>query len=232
MYTHKQHRERVRNRFRQEGLDNFSEVHALELLLFYAIAQVDTKPLARELLNRFGTFAQVLEATEEELMTVKGVGPGVATYLTLLNAACRYQRVSNLNSDLALTDSAAYGEYLREFFVGRRNEAVMLLCLDAKCKVRNCRLLSEGDVNAIHLPVRKVVEAALAANATSVVIAHNHPSGIALPSKEDVAVTRQVATALGSIGIVLADHIIVAGEEFTSLVVSGLYTPSEFCTLG
>lgn len=232
MYTYKQHRQRLRDRFREEGLDHFSEVHALELLLFYAIAQVDTKPLARELLNRFGSFSQVLEATEEELMTVKGVGPGTATYLTLLNAVCRYQRVNSLSDNAALSDSDSYGKYLREYFVGRRNEAVVLLCLDAKCKVRSCQVLSEGDVNATHLSVRKVVEAALAANATSAVLAHNHPSGIALPSKEDVAVTRQVATALGSIGIVLADHIIVAENDFTSLTQSGLYVPAEFCRLG
>lgn len=231
MYTHKEHRKRVRDRFRSEGLDNFLEVHALELLLFYAIAQVDTKPLARELLNRFGSFSQVLEATEEELLTVKGVGPGVATYLTLLNAACRYQRVNSLKKDVILADSDAYGKYLVEYFAGRRNETVVLLFLDAKCKVRNCQILSEGDVNTTSIPVRKVVELALAANATSVVIAHNHPSGIALPSKEDVAVTRQIGIALGSIGIVLADHIVVANEDFTSMTQSGLYSPGEYCVL-
>lgn len=231
MYTYKQHRERVRDRFRREGLDNFSEVHALELLLFYAIPQRDTKPLARELMNHFGSFARVLEATEEELMMVEGVGQNVATYLTLLNATCRYQRVKSLDRNVILQDRDAYGKYLVEHFVGRRNEAVVLLCLDAKCKVRSCQILSEGDVNAISLPVRKVVEAALAANATSVVMAHNHPSGIALPSKEDVAVTRQVAAALGSIGIVLADHVVVADDDYTSMVQSGLYAPADYCCL-
>lgn len=232
MYTDKDHRKRVRNRFRQEGLDGFEDVHALELLLFYAIPQIDTKPLARDLLKRFGSFSQVLEATEEELMTVKGVGPNVATYLTLLNAVGRYQKVNNKNMDVILTDSNAYGNYLAGHFSGRRNEAVVLLCLDAKCKVRSCQVLSEGDVNAISLSIRKVVEAALAGNATSVVLAHNHPSGIALPSKEDVAVTRQVATALGSIGIVLADHIVIADGDFTSMVQSGLYAPGDYCMLG
>lgn len=231
MYTHKQHRQRMRDRFRKEGLDNFSEVHVLELLLFYAIPQVDTKPLARELLNQFGSFSQVLEATEEELLSVKGVGPSVATYLTLLNATCRYQRVNSLKKDIILADSDAYGKYLVEYFVGRRNETVALLFLDAKCKVRNCQILSEGDVNATSIPVRKVVELALAANATSVVLAHNHPSGIALPSKEDIAITRQIATALGSIGIILADHIVVTDDDFTSMAQSGLYVPSDYCML-
>lgn len=231
MYTHKQHRQRLRDRFREEGLDHFSEVHALELLLFYAIPQIDTKPLARDLLNRFGSFSQVLEATEEELLTVKGVGPGVATYLTLLNATCRYQRVNGFKNDVILADSDACGKYLVERFVGRRNETVALLFLDAKCKLRNCQVLSEGDVNSTNIPVRKVVELALAANATSVVIAHNHPSGIALPSKEDVAITRQIAVALGSIGIILADHIVVADNDFTSMTQSGLYSPGEYCML-
>lgn len=221
MYTHKQHRQRLRDRFRQEGLDNFSEVHALELLLFYAIPQIDTKPVARELLNRFGSFSQVLEATEEELQAVKGVGPGVATYLTLLNATCRYQRVNSQKESPILADSNACGKYLVEYFVGRRNETVVLLFLDAKCKLRNVRVFPECDVNSAELPIRKVVEYALAANATSVVIAHNHPSGVAIPSHEDVAITQQIGTALDAIGIVLADHIVVADNDFVSMAQSG-----------
>lgn len=232
MYTDKEHRKRVRDRFRQEGLDHFEDVHALELVLFYAIPRIDTKPLARALLTRFGSFSQVLEATEEELMTVKGVGPSTATFLNLINAVGRYQKVKEKKKHMILLNSNAYGNYLVDYFSGRRNEAVVLLCLDAKCKVLNCQVLSEGDVNAISLSIRKVVEAALASNATSVVLAHNHPSGIALPSKEDVAVTRQVATALGGIGIVLVDHIVVADGDFTSMADSGLYAPGDYCVLG
>ena len=227
MFTYKEHRERLRKRFRDESLENFSEVHALELLLFYAIPQKDTKPLARELLNRFGSFSNVLEAPYEELITVDGVGPNVATYLMLLNETGRYQRVRNLDKIRILDNINACGEYLLEFFHGRRNETIYLLCMDAKKKVRGCMLVAEGSVNAISLSVRKIAELALAANATSVILAHNHPGGFAFPSNEDVAVTRQVGTALSSLGIILADHIVVSDGDFVSLVQSGFYRPGE-----
>ncbi len=227
MFTYKEHRERVRKRFRDETLENFSEIHALELLLFYAIPQKDTKPLARELLNRFGSFSNVMEAPYEELVQVKGIGPGVATYLMLINEAGRYQRINSQKNIKILKDINACGDYLVEFFNGRRNETVYLLCLDAKQKVRGCMLVSEGGVNAISLSVRKVAELAMAANATSVILAHNHPGGFAFPSNEDVAVTRQVGAALYSLGIILADHIVVSDGDYVSLVQSGFYRPND-----
>lgn len=232
MYSNEDHRKRVRDRFRHEGLDHFTDVHALELLLFYAIPRKDTKDLARALLSRFGSFSQVLEATEEELLKVDGVGINTATYIRLLNDLCRYNQMSSLKTGVILKDSTEYGNYVLPFFTGRRNEAVVLLCMDAKCKVRSCQVLSEGDVNAIRLPIREVVEAALAANATTVVLAHNHPSGIALPSREDLAVTEQIAFALGNLGIYMADHIIVANGDFTSIAASGQHDPAKYCRLG
>ena len=107
---------------------------------------------------------------------------------------------------------------------------VFLLCLDAKCKVLCCQQVGEGGVNSAGVPIRRVVETALAANATTVVLAHNHPSGLALPSHEDIETTRRVALALDAVEIALADHIIVADGDFTSMVHSGYYRPGK-CTL-
>ena len=101
------------------------------------------------------------------------------------------------------------------------NETVFLLCLDAKCKVLACRKVGEGSVNSANVPIRRIVEIALATNATSVVLAHNHPSGIALPSDEDVATTYRVAEALRMVDIILVDHIVVADDDFVSMVHSG-----------
>ena len=98
-----------------------------------------------------------------------------------------------------------------------------LLCLDAKCKVLDCRLLSVGGVNTAAVSVRKIVEAALSCNATSVVLAHNHTSGIALPSAEDEVTTRRIAAALDAVGILLADHIIVADDDYVSMADSGFF---------
>lgn len=221
------HRERVKARFRAEGLDHFDEVHVLELLLFYCIPRQDTKDLARTLIKRFGSLAQVLEAPMEELKKVPGVGENVATYLHLTTAVGRYYQVNRTKCDDVLNTTEKCGQYLLPHFVGRRNETVFILCLDAKCKPLCCREVGEGSVNSAGVPVRRIAEAALGVNATSVVLAHNHPSGLALPSGEDVVTTRRVARALEAVEIVLADHIIVADNDFVSLLQSGYYRPGD-----
>ena len=215
------HRKRVRQRYLEEGLDGFSPIHALELLLFYAIPQKDTKPIARALLQRFGSFHAVLEADREQLLEVPGVGEQVAVYLPLLRDMSRYYCVDCERETAILNNSEDYGHYLLSRFVGCKNETVYLLCLDAKGKLLCCNKLGEGDMTSINLPMRRVVELAMAARASIVVLAHNHPSGLALPSQEDVAVTCRLHAMLQGVGIHLADHIIVAEEDYVSLAQSG-----------
>ena len=231
MHTNDGHRQRVKERFRKEGLDHFDEVHALELLLFYAKPRVDTKPLARALLDRFGSFSQVLEATPVELEGVEGVGENISTFLMLVREAGRYYQISSESPRVALKTPEEYGKYMVSRFYGRRNETVFMLCLDAKGKLLNCQMIGEGDVNSANIPVRKMVELALAANATVVVLGHNHPSGYAVPSIEDKMTTANLATALGAMGIVLADHIIVADGDYISMVQSKMHDPREYCSL-
>jgi DNA repair protein RadC len=227
MAMHDGHRQRLKARFRTEGLDNFDEVQVLELLLFYCIPRIDTNPLAHRLLDRFGSLAQVLEAPASELERVEGMGSNAATFLSLTTAVGRYYLVNRSGQNTILNTTEKCGQYLISHFYGRRNETVFLLCLDAKCKLLCCREIGEGSVNSAGIPVRRIVETALAANATSVVLAHNHPSGLAFPSNEDVVTTRRVATALDTVGVFMADHIIVAEDDFVSLAQSGLYRPEE-----
>ena len=224
---HKDHRKRVKNRFRREGLDNFDELHVLELLLFYGIPQGDTNPLAHRLLDRYGSLAQVLEAPAEELERVPGVGEHVATLLALTRDISRYYMVNRSAPCRILTTTTACGDYLVPYFVGRREETVFLLCLDTKCKVICCKEVGSGSVNSAAISIRKIVETALSANATSVVLAHNHPSGFAYPSNEDILTTRRLAVALDAVGILLADHVVVADDDYVSMVESGLYNPEE-----
>jgi DNA repair protein RadC len=225
MAMHDGHRQRLKARFRTEGLDNFDEVQVLELLLFYCIPRIDTNPLAHRLLDRFGSLAQVLEAPASELERVEGMGSNAATFLSLTTAVGRYYLVNRSGQNTILNTTEKCGQYLISHFYGRRNETVFLLCLDAKCKLLCCREIGEGSVNSAGIPVRRIVETALAANATSVVLAHNHPSGIATPSTEDVYTTRRVAAALETVEVVLADHIVVADDDFVSLAQSGFYRP-------
>lgn len=224
---HTGHRQRLKERFRQEGLDSFDELHVLELLLFYAIPQGDTNPLAHELLNRFGSLTGVLEAKREELEQVKGLGAHSVTLLRLVTELGRYYAVQRMSMERVLPTLEKCGEYLVPFFIGQREETVYLLCLDGKCKVLACRKLGQGGVNSVGVPIRRVVETALNTNASSVILAHNHPSGLALPTAEDVQVTKKVATALDLVGVRLADHVIVADQDFVSLTDSGLYNPER-----
>ena len=226
MNIHAEHRQRVKKRFRSEGLEHFEELHALELLLFYALPREDTNPIAHDLLNRFGSLRNVLEAPVEQLMTVNKIGEHAAILLTLVKGIAQKYVISDVDLK-ALNTTAECGDYLVGRFIGRRDETVMLLCLDAKRAPLCCRVVSEGSVNAAEISTRKVVEAALAANATSVILAHNHPSGIAVPSMQDIVTTRRMGAALSAVDITLEDHIVVAGRDYVSLVQSGYYDPEQ-----
>ena len=226
---HKDHRERVKNRFRAEGLDNFAEVHALELLLFYGIPQGDTNPVAHRLLDHFGSLTQVLNAPVEELEKIKGMGKHSATLLTLTRELCRYYMVQEQKVCEVLKTTRECGDYLLPYFVGKRDETVYLLCLDSKCKVICCKEVGSGSVNTTAVSVRKVVETALTANATSVVLAHNHPSGFAMPSDEDLLTTIRIGRALDAVGVILVDHVVVADNDYVSMAESGMYS-SRDCT--
>jgi len=227
MSIHDGHRERVKNRFRKEGLDHFEEVHVLELLLFYVVPRVDTNPLAHRLLEHFGSLRNVLEATAEELVKVQGVKENIATFLTLISDVTRYYNVRLQKDVTKITTTQQCGEYLKPFFIGKRNEIVYLMCLDSSGKLLSCKSIGEGSVNAAAVSVRKIVEASLAANASSVILAHNHPNGLALPSPEDVQTTQRVAKALNLVDILLADHLVFAQNEYSSMLVSRLYDPSD-----
>lgn len=223
MSIHKDHRHRIRSKFEEYGLDMFKEHEALELLLFYAIPRKDTNEIAHNLINRFKTFGQVLDAPISELEKVEGVGHNTAVYLKLLRDAQRYYGIHKETADEILNDINDCGRYLIKYFDAMRVETVYLLGLDAKKKVLCCREIAKGSVNSAAVSVRKIVEIALSENLTSVILAHNHPSGLALPSAEDLYTTKRVAYALASVDVKLVDHIVVFDKEFVSMVQSGLY---------
>lgn len=228
MSIHDGHRQRLKNRYLKEGLDNFEELQVLELLLFYCIPRQDTNPLAHDLLNHFGSLAQVLEATPGELKKVPGVGDSVATFLSLVTSVGRYYHVNRASKITILDTIEKCGAYMVPYFYGRRNETVFLLCLDAKCKLLCCKEVGEGSVNSAAVPIRRIVEMALGANATSVVLAHNHPSGIAIPSGDDVQTTRRLMAALNAVEIQLVDHLVVADDDYVSMVQSRYFAYDEY----
>lgn len=221
MGTHDGHRQRMRQRFQQEGLDHFSDVQVLEMLLFYCIPVKDTNPIAHALLDHFGSLAQTLEAPISELQKVPGIGENTAVFLHLIREAGRFYQTDRINRVQILSSVEDCAEYLIPRFVGRSVETVFLLCLDAKCKVLCCNKISEGNVNTAGISSRKVLEQALAANATTVVLAHNHPAGLAIPSQEDIETTKHIASALRAVDVILLDHVIVADGDYVSMLQSG-----------
>lgn len=228
MSMHTGHRQRLKQQYRDNGLDGFTDIQVLELLLYYCIPRIDTNPIAHRLLDRFGSLDHVLDTPAEELMKVDGVGENAATFLSLITDAGRYYQVKKSENMKILSSVIQCGQYLLPRFHGKTNETVFLLCLDAKCKVLACKEVGEGSVNSASVPIRRIVEMALLHKATSVVLAHNHPSGVALPSPEDVVSTKRTAAALAAVEITLVDHIIVADDDFVTLGQSGLYRAEEY----
>jgi len=218
---HKDHRKRMKKRFLEQGLDGFTEVQALEFLLFFCIPQGDTNELAHTLINRFGSLSQVLDAPMEELKSLSGIGDHSAILIQLMNQMARYYLVNKVQQERILATIEDCARYLQPQFHGRKVETVFLLCLDAKCKVLACREVGEGSVNSAGVSVRRIVETALREGASTVVLAHNHPSGIALPSSEDIHTTRRIAAALQAVEINLVDHIVVADDDYVSMAQSG-----------
>ncbi len=225
MSIHSEHRKRVKARFMAEGLDSFSSHQVLEMLLFYAIPRRDTNEIAHNLLNRFLSLENVLNAPVKELAKVEGMGENAALFIAFIRQFERYCQLHK-NKELDIINSITDGgDFLVPYFEKKDNECIYLLCLDAKRKVLSCRLVEEGDVNSASISIRKVVDIALTEKATSVILAHNHPSGIAVPSEEDKAVTFRIAEALRYVDVTLLDHIVVADGDYTSMVHSRYYHP-------
>ncbi len=215
------HRARLKNRFLKEGLQNFEDYQALELLLFYAIPRQDVSPLARELIRHFGSFSAVLNAPVEELRKIPGMGEGSAAFLHLLPQMSQYYINDLHRFKPQILSSREAGDYLLSRFFGRTAENVFLLCLDSANRILYSDFISKGSVDFAAISVRSIVEIVLRAGATGVILAHNHPHGFALPSQADISSTRSLQQALRSIGVELLDHIIVAEGDYTSMKESG-----------
>lgn len=219
---HEGHRARMKKKLLENGERSLADHELLEVLLYYAIPRRDTNELAHRLLEQFGSLRGVLSAPVQELACVSGVGQQAALLLGMVPMLCR--RAAQREKEQILNSVDACGAYFTELLGSSRREMLWQVCLDGKGKVLSSRCLAEGDVSMAAVSVRQVVEYALRAGAVGVVLAHNHPSGVALPSQADIVVTQQVRDALAPLGIKLRDHIIVADRDYVSMAQSGLLT--------
>lgn len=225
--VHEKHRDRMRQRFENLGIESFDPHQVLEMLLFYAIPRKDTNEIAHRLIDTFGTFARVLDAPIEELEKVEGMGHRSALFLKIVRGTHDYYKISAVSHMKEMQTIEDCATYLTARMAGKRNEEVWMLCLDGKRNMIHCEKLVEGDLCSAHISTRKVINVALSSNAVAVVLAHNHPAGFALPSDEDIVVTKHVADALRHMHVQLLDHIIVADSDYVSLYQSNLYEPES-----
>ncbi len=221
--NHAGHRQRLKDRFLREGLDNFETHNILELLLFFGVPHKDTNELAHELLNRFGSLSGVLEAPYNELMNVDGVGRNVATLLKFIPELSRKYLEDKLQDKTILDNGTAVGEFLMAKYRFRKDEMFSILCLDQNCRLISWEQISSGTINITAINTRKIVEAVMKTSANAVILAHNHPNGVAVPSAEDISSTATIVEMLDVLSVKVLDHIIIGNEDYVSLADSRQY---------
>ena len=221
MGLHDGHRNRLKNRFLNEGLTNFEDHNVLELLLFYSIPRSDTNGIAHELLNKFGSLHGVFEAGMEDLMSINGISRHSAVLIKMIPELFVVYGRDKVRDIQKINSSDDAKQFFIPRFYGKVREEVQLVLLDDKMNIIKWVKIYEGSVNSANVPIRKIVEIAIENRATNVIIAHNHPTGLILPSKDDLRATAKVREALALVDIKLLDHVIVSDNEAASLKDSG-----------
>ncbi len=216
------HRGRMRDKLLERGPDALADYELLEMLLFFAFKTGDTKPLAKELINRYGSFAAVLAAPPRELLAARGLGPHSVSAIKLVQAAALRLARAEVMERPVLNNWERLVDYLTAALARERVEQVRVLYLDPRNRLIADEAQGKGTVN--HTPVypREVVRRALEVGATALILVHNHPSGDPTPSRADVEMTAEVKAAAAVFGIVLHDHLIVGNGRQTSLRREGL----------
>jgi len=212
------HRKRLRQRFRSAGRKGLHDYELLEMLLAYAIPQRDTKPLAKDLIKRFGSFHNIFDENPDELESVTGIGEYASTLIQLAKACMnQYMEPSDGAGSKALTSPEDVLDYVRMVFGNKKKEFFILLCLNTAGKVVHVQEMSEGTVNMAHVYPREILKTALMKNASAVILVHNHPSGSLSPSSHDEKLTTTISDASLHLGITVHDHIIVTKDSAYSI---------------
>ncbi len=221
------HRKRLRERFRKNGTEGMHDYEVLELLLTYAIPRKDVKPIAKDLLKRFGSLSGVLDAGQKELEEVANIGPISSTLIRLVKETCGIYLAEKMRNKDMLSSPQAVLDFARVKLAGLPHEAFMVIFLNAKNKVLDYKVLQEGTVDRAVIYPRRMVEEALAHHAAGIILVHNHPSGDSEPSPEDKQLTRSLTEAARTIDLRVLDHIIVGKEGYCSFLESRLMPMSE-----
>mgnify|MGYP002351638105 CR=1 FL=1 len=219
---HEGHRDRLRNKLIKYGADSLEKHEILELLLYYAVPRRNTNDIAHRLIDAFGSISGIMDAPMSSLVDVDGIGEKSAVLLKLIPVLTRlYTEDKYQNKDKIMNEEKIH-DIIEHKFIGRENENIALMLMDSKMKLLFFGIVNEGNANSVDMYISKIISLTIKYSAVYAVIAHNHPSGIALPSTDDIATTRELSTALKLVSVRLLDHIIVADDDSISLHSSGL----------
>lgn len=216
------HRRRLRERFQKAGAEGLQDYEIIELLLTYAIPRRDVKPLAKELINRFGGLSGVLDASQRELEGIAGLGPISATLIRLIKEICGVYLAEGMKQRDVLSSPRLVVDFARLKLSGLPHEAFMVIYLNVKNEVIDHEVLIEGTVDSVVIYPRRIIESALSNHATGLILVHNHPSGHPEPSEEDKRITRTISQAARTLDIRVLDHIVVGKDGYFSFMECGL----------
>lgn len=221
---HSGHRERVRKDIIRHGFDEHTPPHKiLEFLLFYCISRKDTNPLAHRLINRFGSISGLLDAPLNEIAAVEGMSESSALLIKSILPIARIYFVEKSDEKPTFSNLDEIGEYAAKRYIGITTERASIAAFDGKGKLIGFQFVGDGDVSSVGLSVRDIIGQLIRQNAVSAILIHNHPSGVAVPSRNDALVTIKLAESLAGSGIYLADHIILGFGDFVSMAQSKEY---------
>ena len=219
---HLGHRQRMKQRFVSNGVDSFLDHEILELLLTYAIPRKDTKPLAWQLIKRFGSLSEVLDADEISLTDVDGIGPQTAQFLKLMRGVIKKYMHADLPQHISMKNPQEVLDYCQASLAGKQEEFLEVLLLSVRFTLKSARIIATGSIDQIIIEPRQILRWALKENAAAIILVHNHPSGDPSPSPEDIQMTRQIVQAAQLLNIQVLDHLIVSKGTYYSFLAHGI----------
>lgn len=219
---HDGHRQRIKEQFINNGLQSFQPHQILEFLLFYSVPRSDTNEIAHNLLLKFGDLPSVFNAPYEELTKVEGITENSAVLIKMIPQLLSVYSVES-NKTHPLDSIDVITKYFNSIYLGVLTEQLRICCLDDKLNIVNSQVVEDGIVSAVPVNVRKIVELIYKSNCTFVILSHNHPNGMPVPSDADIEATRKLFTVFSQVGITLLDHIIVADGKICSMKYTGYF---------
>lgn len=220
--VHDGHRDRMREKFIKDGIDAFLDHEILEFLLFGVFANGNQNPLGHALIKKFGTLKNVFSASIDELVKVDGIGKNSAVFIKFISQLSNRISRSAVDGNALLATEEETGRYCMSLLKGLSEERFIIICVDSERRVLSWHEISKGVTSATVVEIRKIVEIAMAKDASGIILAHNHPGDNTNPSVADMSVTNRVIRVLEELNIAVIDHIICNDETFTSMEQRGL----------